>query len=339
MVKGYRPAKRFPQCLIGGSLLLFSLLINGCGGLKLPGGLPVPILRVQGEVVEPLLDEDRPVAGARIVINGSDPAVTDSSGRFLLSVPVPSPDVTNLRVFLSFSKHGYLSQVEQVEISGPGTYNLPRPIFVSAAPGSSSLEGRVVDKMTGRGLPDAEVVLILQAGVSLSNRTARDGSFLLSGIPAGDAGIEVPLRARAAEYLVIVNPETGETEKPVFIRRGTEKDNDPVLLELLPIGFPATIRGTVVNAENLLPVFQASVRIADRSGTTDRFGTFRIQGCPTGTQNLRVDHPDFEPYIETVLIDGSPMTIFLNSPASFPPIPYTIAGKVVLEGETNHSGV
>ncbi len=297
------------------------------------------MLNVRGRVLEPLPGMDRPVPGARIVINGSDPALTDANGSFTATVPVPSPDVTNFRVFLSFSKHGYVSQVEQVEISGPGTFELRDPIYVASATGTGSLEGRVVDRTTGRGIPDAQVTLSIQAGVAYSNRTGRDGSFLLSGIAAGESGIEVRLSARAADYLVVLNAETGETEKTVIVRKGSEKENSPVVLELLPMGFPSTIRGKVLNAEDLLPVANATVRISDKTAITDPAGSFTIVQAPTGMQNLRVDHQDFEPYVETLVVDGQPLTIFLNAPASFPQLPYTVSGTVILEGETNHSGV
>jgi len=82
-----------PMRLHAYTLALFvSLLsLSGCSGLKLPG-LVVPTVHVSGRVYEALLLEDKPIAGAWIVINGSAPAYTDSSGRFIVNVPVPDTD-------------------------------------------------------------------------------------------------------------------------------------------------------------------------------------------------------------------------------------------------------
>lgn len=309
---------------------LLSLWFLGCSGLKLPGSIiNVPTVQVSGTVLEAQVLEDKPVQGVWVVVNGSVPAFTDAQGRFVVQAPVPTQEQQELRVFLSAAKHGYTAEVEQIQISTKDPTELQQPIYLTSAPGTSSVKGQVVDKITGQGVPDAEVTLMVEAGIALRIHTAADGSFLLSGILEGTR----TFKAKAAQYLV------AQSTNPV--RQGDENANEPINLALLPLGSPATVTGNVVSAETLLPVADATVRIGDKEGKTGAEGNFTIPEAPTGTQTVQVEHPDFERFIDNILIVGEPLLIFLNPPGgNIPPsLPFTIAGKVTLQGETNHSGV
>lgn len=320
------------------------LWLVGCGGLKLPvSGIVLPTVQVTGTVIERQLLEDKPIQGAWVVINGSLPTFTDKDGRFIVKAPIPTKDQQSVRVYLSVAKHGYFALVEQVQINTDAPTELTEPIILTPAPKekdiikSSSVKGRVVDKVTGRGIPDAEVLLIIEVGLHLRIRTAADGSFLLSGIFPPDKGYE--FRVRASEYLSILDLRTGEIGRTVFIRLGDETVNPHVVLELFPLGSPATVKGSIVSAETLLPVANATVFIGGKQSVTGADGNFSIPEAPTGTQTVRVEHPEFELFIDTITIVGEPLLFFLNPPGSLPFLPFTLAGKVTLQGETNHSSV
>jgi len=325
-----------PMRLHAYTLALFvSLLsLSGCSGLKLPG-LVVPTVHVSGRVYEALLLEDKPIAGAWIVINGSAPAYTDSSGRFIVNVPVPDTDSqTIIQASISIAKHGYLARLIEDRQINTGSSTELEPIYLVPAPNTSSLRGRVVDKTTGRGIPNAEVILFGASTIRV--RTAADGSFLLSGIMP-ESG-EFPVQARHPDFLTVFDLQTGRNEQLVVIRNGDENVNS-VTLELYPIGTPARISGTVINSETSEPVVNATVILGDKRATTNEKGEFSIPDAPTGQQTLRVEHPQFLTFNENLLINGDPLVVFLFAPGSLPSLPFTISGKVTLQGETNHSGV
>ncbi|MCS7185521.1 MAG: carboxypeptidase regulatory-like domain-containing protein [Armatimonadetes bacterium] len=317
------------------ALVVFPLLLSllGCGGLELPG-LIVPTVQVSGTVFEAGLLEDKPIANAWVVINGSAPAYTDSSGRFTVNVPITSTSNQTILVAISVAKHGYLARLIEDRQINTGSSTELDPIYLVPSPNTSGLKGRVVDKTTGRGVPNAEV--ILHGDLTLRVRTAADGSFLLSGIMP-ESG-EVTLQARHPDFLTVFDLQTGRNRQPVIIRKGDENVNT-IILELYPLGTPTRISGRVVNSETSEPVPNATVTLGNKRAVTDGNGDFSIPDAPTGLQTLRVEHPQFLTFSENLLINGDPLHIFLLVPGTLPSLPFTIAGKVTLQGETNHSGV
>lgn len=316
------------------AVLVFCVVgLVGCGGLKLPT-LVVPTVPVSGTVLEALLLEDKPIANAWVVISGSAPAFTDSTGRFTVNVPVTDTTGTTVQVAISVAKHGYMARlIEDRYINTSGASDIGE-IYLVPAPNTSSLKGRVVDKTTGRGIPNAEVIFF--GDLTIRVRTAADGSFLLSGIMPESGNF--PIQVRHPDYLTIFDLQTGRNYQTVTIRSGDENVNT-VTLELYPLGTPARISGRVVNGETLEPVVNATVKIGEKQTTTDGDGNFSVPDAPTGMQTLRVEHPQFLTFSETVLINGDFLTVFLFAPGSLPSLPFTISGKVTLQGETNHSGV
>ncbi|MCS7265063.1 MAG: carboxypeptidase regulatory-like domain-containing protein [Armatimonadetes bacterium] len=313
------------------ALLLF---LFGCGGLKLPG-LVVPTVSVSGTVYEELLLEDKPVQGAWVVINGSAPAYTDNLGRFNVNVPVTDTSGQKILVAVSVAKHGYTAKlIENVEIN-TGSANELNPIYLRPSPNSSSLRGRVIDKTNGRGIPNAEVILE-STFLTLRIRTASDGSFLISGI-LPESG-EFSVKARHPDFLTIFDLQTGRNYQTVVIRRGDENVNSATI-ELYPLGTLAKISGRVINGETSEPIHGATVILEDKRATTDEEGNFAIFNAPTGLRTLRVEHPQFLTFSENLLINGDPLLIFMFAPSDLPYLPFTISGKVTLQGETNHSGV
>lgn len=315
------------------TLAPFIAILVGCSGLKLPT-LVVPTVPVSGRVLEALLLEDKPIVGAWVVISGSAPAFTDSTGQFTVNVPITDTNDATVQVAISVAKHGYMARlIEDRYISTSGSSDIGE-VYLVPAPNTSSLKGRVVDKTTGRGVPNAEVIFL--GDLTIRVRTAADGRFLLSGImpDSGDFLIQV----RHPDYLTIFDPKTGRNYQTVTIRSGDENVNT-VTLEIYPLGTPALISGRVVNGETLEPVTNATVKLGDKQTTTDSDGKFSIPDAPTGMQALRVEHPQFLTFSETVLVNGDFLTVFLFAPGSLPSLPFTISGKVTLQGETNHSGV
>jgi hypothetical protein len=326
---GVRGAKALTACAI---LVALSLLV-GCSGLKLPE-IAVPTVAVSGTVFEAGVLEDKPVAGAWVVINGSTPAYTDSSGRFVVNVPVTDTSGQIIQVAVSVAKHGYMARLIEDRFIRTDAPTDIGEIYLVPAPNTSSLRGRVVDKTTGRGIPNAEVIFF--DDLTLRVRTAADGSFLLSGITPSSGSF--PVQVRHPDFLTIFDPQTGRNYQNVTVRSGDENVNF-VTLELYPLGTPALIAGQVVNAETLEPIAGATVTLGGKQATTDAEGKFSIPNAPTGQQTLRVEHPSFLTFNESLLVNGDPLTVFLFPPGSLPSLPFTISGKVTLQGETNHSGV
>ncbi len=318
-----------------GLLLLAPLLwlLTGCSGLKLPT-LTVATVDVSGTVLEAGVLEDKPIAGAWVTIGGSAGILTDSNGNFTAKVPVTETSGQTVTVTISVSKHGYLTRLVENQTIRTDAANDVGAIYLVPAPNTSSLRGRVVDKTTGRGVPNAEV--IFEGDLTLRVRTAADGSFLLSGI-LPDSGT-FPVRVRHPDFLTVLDLQTGRNYQPVTIRSGDENVN-VVTLEVYPLGTPARISGRVVNSETLEPVNGATVALGTKQTTTDAEGNFSIPDAPTGMQLLRVEHPAFLTFNEQVLVNGDFLTVFLFQPGVLPVVPFTIAGKVTLQGETNHSGV
>jgi hypothetical protein len=326
---GVRGAKTLTACAI---LVALRLLV-GCSGLKLPK-IAVPTVAVSGTVFEAGVLEDKPVAGAWVVINGSAPAYTDSSGRFVVNVPVTDTSGQIIQVAVSVAKHGYMARLIEDRFIRTDAPTDIGEIYLVPAPNTSSLKGRVVDKTTGRGIPNAEVIFL--GDLTLRVRTAADGSFLLSGITPSSGSF--PVQVRHPDFLTIFDLQTGRNYQNVTVRSGDENVNF-VTLELYPLGTPALIAGQVVNAETLEPIAGATVTLGGKQATTDAEGKFSIPNAPTGQQTLRVEHPSFLTFNESLLVNGDPLTVFLFPPGSLPSLPFTISGKVTLQGETNHSGV
>lgn len=315
------------------ALIFPALTLTGCGGLKLPE-IVVPTVSVSGTILEAGLFEDKPIVGAWVTVNGSAPTYTDSSGRFNANVPVTDTGGQVVQVALSVAKHGYMARVIENVFIQTDRPNELAPIYLVPAPNTSSVKGKVIDKTTGRGVPNAEVVLF--GDLTLRARTAGDGSFVLSGIlpTSGDFKVQV----RHPDFLTVLDLQTGRNYQLVTIQAGDENVNT-VTLGLYPLGTPAPISGRVVNAETLEPIPGAVVTLGGRQTETDDDGNFRIPDAPTGTQPLRVEHPSFLTFNEPLLVNGDPLTVFLFPPSSLPSLPFTISGKVTLQGETNHSGV
>ncbi len=315
------------------AILAALISLVGCGGLKLPT-ITVPTVAVSGTVLEAGVLEDKPIAGAWVVINGSAPAYTDGSGRFTVNVPVTETGGQTIQVAISVAKHGYMARLIEDRFIRTDAPTEIGEIYLVPAPNTSSLKGRVIDKTTGRGVPNAEVIFF--SDLTLRVRTAADGSFLLSGITPSSGTF--PVQVRHPDFLTIFDLQTGRNSQNVTVRSGDENVNI-VTLELYPLGTPALIAGQVVNAETLEPIAGATVTLGGKQATTDAEGKFSIPNAPTGQQTLRVEHPSFLTFSESLLVNGDPLTVFLFPPGSLPYLPFTISGKVTLQGETNHSGV
>ncbi len=92
------------------------------------------------------------------------------------------------------------------------------PVVVAAAAGPATIVGRVVDRTSGQPLARTEVELEavrgdVDQGTSTAT-TARDGSFLFSGLPAGEGwSYQAAVESEGARFTSrIVRPQPGATE-------------------------------------------------------------------------------------------------------------------------------
>jgi protocatechuate 3,4-dioxygenase beta subunit len=207
----------------------------------------------------------KPVAGARLVWNGTDGmyvTLSDEEGRYRV------PDPATFPAFLMMWHPDFAIVFEQ-----PLRRSTKRSLDIAAKPGIA-VRGRVVGADRKSGVAGATVYV---DGWPLA-KSGDDGAF------------EIP---HASESWMEISAATAGR---FGIRtRGVEGDVVVVL------STPASVAGLVIDSRTALPVAGAEIiaRISaanaysDPATFTDAKGGFRFAAIPAGTYSLAVRHPDY----------------------------------------------
>ncbi|HQP88629.1 MAG TPA: carboxypeptidase regulatory-like domain-containing protein, partial [Thermoanaerobaculia bacterium] len=201
-----------------------------------------------------------PVGGATVRLNGaSDIATTDSLGAFSFQLAAGT-------VNLTISKSGFTTLTTgSVTVTSGATTDMGPVHLVQ----NGSIVGRVASSAGGVPLEGATVRL---EDPRRTATTAADGSFVLSGIPAGTVG-----------YTVAVSLEGFSTSSawPRLVFEGQATDLGTILLDP-PGEVYGTILGSVISDATGMPVPGANVHVWRSSGaiavsgTTDATGAFSL---------------------------------------------------------------
>jgi len=87
---------------------------------------------------------------------------------------------------------------------------------------------------------------------------------------------------------------TGRFVMPITLSEGQAME---LSVTLAPVAIePATLWGTVVDAETGSPISGATIELVGTPwvDTSSYIGSFRIEGIEPGTYTVRISHPDYE---------------------------------------------
>ena len=129
---------------------------------------------------------NKPIQGATIAFSGGPSTTTDALGVFHIK------DITPGTYQVTIPATGYISQIYQVMIIVGVTTDM-QTIYLSPAPLSTTVTGKVTDASTGNPIAGADVIVV---GTTLSAKTDSNGTYTITGINL----LEFDLKASAAGY-------------------------------------------------------------------------------------------------------------------------------------------
>lgn len=310
---------------------LVAVALSGCGG---GSGTPTPPPPPQATAVPGVVrdaDTSAAIAGARVVVGGKVGA-SDATGAFTVTdVPFP-PAGTNAHP-ITVSAAGYRTFDDALLIV-PGQ-STQTPVTVELEFVDPDLTGTVRGHITSGGAPvsGALVRFIVAAAQSIvvQGHTDETGEYVVGGIPSGNAGASVTAAGfltEAADTIVVADAQ------------GTTPDLD---FSLTPGTATVAVSGIVLTVETQQPVPGAEVVIdTEPAVTTGVDGRFTVPDVPVGSRPVSVTAAGFDPFTGTVEVtpDLPELRIELSIlDADPPPVPFTIAGTVVVSGAPDNSGV
>ena len=202
---------------------------------------------------------------------------------------------------------------------------------LAAQPGGepASIEGKVIDAVSGLPVPRAQVTL--PARTPYRTMSAVDGTFSISGIAPGTYSV----MAQRVGYVNSVEDRGGGP--PIMLKAGERKTG--VEIKLTPTG---SITGRITSAEGD-PVEGAAVfankgAVGEGFGETDEKGQFRIGGLTPGKYNVRVERNEIFGGRPEIRTDG---TVEAHNATTFYPNAATEkeAGKVAVKAGAETPGI
>jgi len=297
------------------SLLTLLLLLAGCGGGG--GGVTVTGIVSQADSSPTIFIENA------LVIIGGKTALTDADGKFTVS-GIPNGQTQPITV----SKTGY-TVYDQADLPLDVAQPLNIALTLVGNDSFGTVKGSLLDDGTGRGIGLAEVnVGALFGGEVLqwfTGHTADDGQFELSGIPTGQATVEVTLTGYSSF----------SQEIPVIAGDGT--DSLTIRLSTAPV----PVSGTVFDVEDRTPIQNATVEVEGQQQVTDAAGNFSFSAVPLGNRTFTVSAEGYQTAQRSVLVEAGmqPLAFAIAKVGSGPPaLPYTLTGTVTLGDLANPSG-
>ncbi len=310
------------------TLLAVTFLAASCGG---GGGGGSKKVTLSGLVSD--ADTGAAVEGAAVTAAGVKGAPTDATGAYSLADLALD---ASRQFYLSVTKSSYRAYDQLITVP-EGTTEVVQNVALTPV-GSGVVAGDVTGTVTAAASGDPVGQALVRIEVlggggevvdSLSVHTASDGTFIVTGVPVGNA------RARviATGYL--------EQAQEFTVLAGTA--TPPLDLQLTSGSTTTEVSGLVRDAATLQPVEGASVQIGQQPVVFSQAdGTFTVPDVPVGSQQLTVQKPGYDPYLATLFVttDMEQVIVSLVSASENPPGgPYSIMGHCYLEGQTDHSGI
>ena len=198
-----------------------------------------------------------PVSGTVITSNGST-AASDVDGSYTLAgLPAVSTQLTA-------TASGYPALTRQISVSAGKIASLDFLLDSTPIGTNGSVMGAVTNSQTGDRIANATVNIGTETAVS-----AADGTFSLSGIPAGAQSL---IATAQGMYSLTVGIRV--------IAGGTIAQN----MNLKPL--PGVISGQITNASTGAGISSATVSISGASTTTSSSGAYKISGVTPGTYTV-----------------------------------------------------
>ena len=256
-------------------ILMFGLLLAGCGGGGGGGGGPIGGNTTVSGTVRDSRAADAPVAGARVEIGGVA-TTTNQDGTFTLrgaQVGASSAIVT--------APGG---QPQTISFSPPiaaGSNSVPLTINIG------QIRGRVVDP---QGQPVANAVVVVIA-TGDTTRTAADGTFLVPDIPATVTDVTAVFGTQAGTRTGVDVQDNGVTDIGDL-----QLQNDP---NPTPPGPPSTINGRLTTGDGgattgaIVVLYQNGVEVERTTAQNGAYsfyvpvGTYTVFATLSGYQNAQ----------------------------------------------------
>lgn len=326
------------------------LLLIGCGGghglFDLGGGTstrsapPSVAASLSGVVRDSVTTQ--PLANVTVVFGGNS-QMTGSDGRFNfqnISVVRRSPPLrasstrrqqtTGNSVSLSIALSQYDCKTVELDI-GTGAI-AAQDVALTPHPGSATVSGIVRDAASQSVLVDASVVIGTGTGIGQAAREARTdnhGAFLVSGIETG----RQQLIANASGYVTssqILDNLAGGVTFPL-----------PAPIDMLLAGTTITVSGTVRD-EDGNGLGSASIRVGTLSTVSQPSGFYQLSGVSVGLQTFSFSAPGFLTATFSLQITGSQgqvNVVLFRSGVNPPTAPFTVRGRITVQGATDSGGV
>ncbi|MCM2605594.1 carboxypeptidase regulatory-like domain-containing protein [Rossellomorea marisflavi] len=195
--------------------------------------------------------------------------------------------------------------------------NVTNTVNLSLQPNPASLSGLVFDAVDGSPLPGTVIEVRLAGTNVLVRRVTSDenGRYIITGLPTGTFDVVAELQ----NYMITTNT--------IFLTAG---ESEVLNIPMQP--FPATIRGTVVNAVTLAPISGALVKlviantdIEVTSILTSADGTYTLSNIAVGQYDVIFSASGYANVVVPVILEPNEVEVV---DAFLDPNPGTLTGRV-----------
>ena len=161
---------------------------------------------------------------------------------------------------------------------------------------SGTLSGTVTSSANGSAISGATIQALQNGAVKASTTTASNGTYSLTGLTAGRYDLKASASSFGSALQNSIAVVAGQTTTANF-----------------SLSAPATISGTVTQADGTTPVSGASVQVyvgsaAGSSATTDSAGSYSIAGLSTGPYTVQASATGYVSQSRSLTLSGSAAT-------------------------------
>ncbi|MFU7561278.1 carboxypeptidase regulatory-like domain-containing protein [Roseiconus sp. JC912] len=213
------------------------------------------------------------IAGVQVRLLNEDRAFTtetDASGGFVFSI-VP---IGNYK--LMFESAGWQSVQKEILLGQPGVDSINNDLTSLPAP---LVIGRVIDSDTGAGIAGAVVLGSDGLGHSASTLSSADGTFQLSGMPAGTWTLDVTSQGKVRETAITEAAVGNQILGEITLREGAQVDG--IVKNSSGEAVPdVQIKATEVNGDTYF-------------ANVDSSGRFSLDQLPGGRYDIGIESNQF----------------------------------------------